>query len=390
MVLSKQERILVIVTVLVLGIWAANAVVVEPLSDLRRQTANEKLELQGQLEQARNTFNRRKALERKWKGLLSEGMQSDADAEIRIARALTEWSKQTGMSLSSLTPERTTTDKGMKEVTFVVAGQGDLEGVASFLYRVETAEPPVKVTHMQLGSSSESGDSMYLQLRLSAIYAGASQKAAEKTSKKQTESSDVMTVVAAVLALGPATGSGQESPNEPSSAKTVVVDPNATGQQSSWASFSIILQRNIFSRQRMPAQRRTEESSAKPAVVTRNPEAYFVLRGVVQEDDDLIAFIENSQTGTVLKLRRGDPVARGTIRTLTLDGLEYQIEDKTPTVVRMGSDLEGGIGVLTTTQMLDLASMPAPAASSPPAESGADMADILKRLMEQRKQQLGQ
>lgn len=190
MVLSKQERILVIVTVLVLGIWAANAVVIEPLSDMRRQTANEKLELEAQLEQARNTFNRRKALERKWKGLLSEGMQSDADAEIRIARALTEWSQQTGMSLSSLTPERTTTDKGMKEVTFVVAGQGNLEGVASFLYRVETAELPVKVTNMQLGSSSESDDNMSLQLRLSAIYAGASQKAAEKASKKQTESSD--------------------------------------------------------------------------------------------------------------------------------------------------------------------------------------------------------
>lgn len=209
-------------------------------------------------------------------------------------------------------------------------------------------------------------------------------------SKRANVSAFAMTVVAAVLALGPATGSGQDSPNEPSSTKTVVVDPNAAGQESSWASFGIILQRNIFSRQRMPVRRRTEESTARPATVTRNPEAYFVLRGVVQENDDLIAFIENSQTGMVLKLRRGDPVAQGTIRTLTLDGLEYQIEDKTPTVVRMGSDLEGGIGVLTTTQMLDLASMPAPAASSPPAESGADTTDILKRLMEQRKQQLGQ
>jgi len=199
-----------------------------------------------------------------------------------------------------------------------------------------------------------------------------------------------MTVVAAVLAPGPAIGSGQESPNELSATKTVAVDPNAAGQESSWASFGIILQRNIFSRQRMPARRRTEESAARPAAVTRNPEAYFVLRGVVQENDDLIAFIENSQTGMVLKLRRGDPVARGTIRTLTLDGLEYQIEDKTPAVIRMGSDLEGGIGVLTTTQMLDLASMPAPAASSPPAESSEDTTDILKRLMEQRKQQLGQ
>ncbi len=190
MVLSKQERILVIVTVLVLGFWAVNAVVIDPLSRMRGQTASEKLELEAQLEQAQNTFNRRRTLERKWKGLLSEGMQSDADAEIRIARALTEWSRQTGLSLSSLKPERTITDKGMNEVTFVVAGEGNLEGVASFLYRVETAELPVKVTHMQLGSSSESGDSMSLQLRLSAVYAGTSQKAAEKTSKKQTESSD--------------------------------------------------------------------------------------------------------------------------------------------------------------------------------------------------------
>lgn len=209
-------------------------------------------------------------------------------------------------------------------------------------------------------------------------------------SKRANASVLAMTVVAAILTLWSAAGFGQESPNEPSSATTVAADPNAAGQQSSWASFGIILQRNIFSRQRMPARRRTEESVAKPAAVTRNPEAYFVLRGVVQENDDLTAFIENSQTGTVLKLRRGDPVARGTIRTLTLDGLEYQIEDKTPTVVRMGSDLEGGIGVLTTTQMLDLASLPTPAVSSPPAESGEDTTDIVNRLMEQRKQQLGQ
>ena len=36
-------------------------------------------------------------------------------------------------------------EKGMNEITFVVAGRGTLEAVASFLYRVETAELPVKV-----------------------------------------------------------------------------------------------------------------------------------------------------------------------------------------------------------------------------------------------------
>jgi hypothetical protein len=171
-------------------------------------------------------------------------------------------------------------------------------------------------------------------------------------------------------------------------------DPNAPVKEGSWASFDVILKRNIFSRQRTAWRPRTQES-AKPVVV-RNPETYYVLKGVVQENDDFIAFIEDTQGGTVLRLRRGDPVARGTIRTLTLDGLEYQMEDKTPVVVRLGCDLEGATGALTTSQMQDLASLPASPSggqakpsSSPTPPSGAD-ADILKKLMEQRKQQLGQ
>jgi len=190
MVLSKRERILVIATIVVLGGGAIYAVVLNPLDRMRQQTTNEKLELETQLAQARNLFDRRKMLERKWKGLLSEGMQNDADAESRIARALTEWAGQTGLTLSSVKPESTSTDKGMNEVIFVVAGQGGLDSVASFLYKVETAELPVKVTNMQLGSSSESGDNMSLQLRLSAIYAGSSRKTAEEPSQKQPETND--------------------------------------------------------------------------------------------------------------------------------------------------------------------------------------------------------
>jgi hypothetical protein len=77
---------------------------------------------------------------------------------------------------------------------------------------------------------------------------------------------------------------------------------------------------------------------------------------------------------------------------VTLDGIEYQMEDKT-TVVRLGLDLEGGYGTMTTGQMVDLVtSTPGPStpsSTSTPA-SGGDTSDILKRLMEQRKQQLGQ
>jgi Tfp pilus assembly protein PilO len=177
-------------TILVLGALALNAIVINPLSTRRVQTTNAKLELEAQVAEAQNLFQRRQMLERKWKPLLSEWTRSGADAESRVAREMNDWSRQTGLTLTSVKPERSTTDKGMNEITFVVAGRGGLEAVASFLYKVETSELPVKVTDMQLGSTSESGDNMSLQLRLSAVYPGEPSKASEKPSQKQPSEAD--------------------------------------------------------------------------------------------------------------------------------------------------------------------------------------------------------
>jgi len=184
MVLSKRERILALATLLVMGALVANSLILDPLFTQRRQAANERIDLEAQLADAQNTFDRRGLLERKWKTVLA-GMRSDTDAESQVTKALNEWSRETRLTLTSIKPERTTGDKGISEITFVVAGRGSLESVASFLHKVETAELPVKVTTMQLGSTSESGDSMSLQLRLSTIYFGTSSASSGKTTQSR-------------------------------------------------------------------------------------------------------------------------------------------------------------------------------------------------------------
>jgi len=179
---------LAIATLLVVGVGGLYVAVIKPLSDWRRETENEKIELEAQLQEAQDLFSRKRLLEGKWRGLLSEGMKSDADAENRIARALDEWSRQTGLSLSSMKADRSVTEKGMNEIVFSVAGRGTIEAVASFLYRVETAELPVRVMNLQLGS--ESGDTLSLQLQLSAIYLGSVKNTSVPTSPQQPEAND--------------------------------------------------------------------------------------------------------------------------------------------------------------------------------------------------------
>ena len=162
--------------------------------------------------------------------------------------------------------------------------------------------------------------------------------------------------------------------------------------QDAWAAYQVILKRNIFSRQRGPV-RQTQPGERPRTVVAPNPESYLLLKGIVQEGDKFIAFLEDNRSNSVLRLCEGDSVARGIIKNFTLDSIEYQWDDRTISVP-LGRDLEGGQGAVTINRLLELSATSAAAggqkgASAEPAPSG-DEAEILKKLMEQRKQQLGQ
>ncbi len=175
---------------------------------------------------------------------------------------------------------------------------------------------------------------------------------------------------------------------EPSPAPAPMARRPRSERGEQWAKYNLILDRNIFSRTR-EGPRREESRDVRPTVVP-NPESYFLLKGVVQENNQFIAFVEDKRTGTVLRLREGDTVARGLVKSLTLDGLQYQFEDKA-ILVSLGSDLEGGSGAITAGDLASFSSTAAPAASAAGSSApSADEAEILKRLMEQRKQQLGQ
>jgi hypothetical protein len=163
-----------------------------------------------------------------------------------------------------------------------------------------------------------------------------------------------------------------------------------TESENSWAKYQIILQRNIFSRQRGPIRQRRERARS---VVTRNPESYLVLKGLVEEDGTFIAFVENTQNNTVFRLREGQRVARGTVKNFTLDSIEYHLEGKAIGVT-LGRDLEGKQGTLSMNRLLELSASTLPVgdpnAVTEEIPPSAEEEEILKKLMEQRKQQLGQ
>ena len=167
-----------------------------------------------------------------------------------------------------------------------------------------------------------------------------------------------------------------------------------TGQSDSWDAYKIIVERNMFSRQRGPrVDRSNREGRTRTPPPAPNPESYYVLKGVVEENGVFIAFLEDTQRGQILRVCKGDKVVRGAITDMTLDSIEYQFEDRTVTVA-MGYDLEGGQGTVTFAQMYELSQAYSSTSEEGTTESStppsADEAEILKQLMERRQQQVGQ
>lgn len=177
--LSKRERIMAIMAVAVVGFLVLNKFLIGPVASKLQQLETQKSQLLVELDEAQNLFRKRRVLEKEWKNALSEGLRNEVEAESKVGRALNEWSQEARLTLSSVKPDRVASDKGLKEMTFVIVGTGTLDAVARFLWKIETAPLPIKVKDMQLGSSNESGQSMSVQLRLSALCLGTEQKSSE-------------------------------------------------------------------------------------------------------------------------------------------------------------------------------------------------------------------
>jgi Tfp pilus assembly protein PilO len=177
--LSKRERIILIAAIASVGLFVAVKFVINPVQAKREELESQRQQRLGDLNEAEMLIANHARMRRKWNAMLSDGLRNETEAESRILSALKEWSGAANMALNSIRPERTSSNRGLREMIFTVSGRGSLESVARFLWQIETAELPVKIGDMQLGSSSEAGDSMSLQLHLSALYLGEQKEQAE-------------------------------------------------------------------------------------------------------------------------------------------------------------------------------------------------------------------
>ena len=176
--------------------------------------------------------------------------------------------------------------------------------------------------------------------------------------------------------------------------------------QDSFSKYRIITERNIFSRQR-GRRTITQRTGREPTIrqyTPPSPESYLVLKGLAKVDNVYVAFFEDTRGGPLIRVTAGAGLARGRITKLNLDSVVYQ-RGRNEAAIAIGRTLEGKLApaTLSLDNLVELARTIPVAPSTQPADGNepaaaetpgsetpaADEADILRKLMERRKQELG-
>jgi hypothetical protein len=128
----------------------------------------------------------------------------------------------------------------------------------------------------------------------------------------------------------------------PKASKPVTTAPT---RQSDRERYAVLTDQNIFLKDRRSSRRNSSTSTTGRAptdmeILRATPEASFVLTGVVFEDGDFRAFVEDTKAARVMRLSVGDAVARGKLTQIDIDTVAYESTGKT-TVINVGTTLTG-------------------------------------------------
>lgn len=97
-------------------------------------------------------------------------------------------------------------------------------------------------------------------------------------------------------------------------------------------SYQVLLSRSIFA-----ANGRSDTGAAAPGGAAAG--AALALKGVVQDDQEFTAFVEDAPAKRVLEVKVGDRLAHGRVVAITLHGLQYELAGRVMRVA-IGQGLE--------------------------------------------------
>ncbi len=170
MILSKRERYIAITAAAAIGLLLLDQLILTPYQKLRDSVEVDHAKAVNDLAQADLLFSQQRKLRGVWNQILGGGLQTDVSAaESQAMRAILDWTRNAGVKLVAMTPERTVQQDQFRVISLSLKVSGPMAAISRLTWAMESATIPVRLTEMRINAAREGVDDLSAQLNVSTL-----------------------------------------------------------------------------------------------------------------------------------------------------------------------------------------------------------------------------
>jgi hypothetical protein len=177
MEIKNRQKLLVIVTVAAVALFAADQFVRAPLVNAWNARAGRLSELRSQLARGRMLVQRERGLRNHWEDMQRKALTNNMSAaEQQVFRAIDSWAQDTGVTINAITPQWKHDSDDYITYDCRVDATGDISRLSRFLYRAEREPLALRMEGVELTARDKDGQQLALALQLNGLLLNPPQK----------------------------------------------------------------------------------------------------------------------------------------------------------------------------------------------------------------------
>lgn len=170
MQIKNRQQLLVVVALAVIVLFLGNLVIIEPLAAAWKKRGEQVVALRKKVEAGQQLIKREAGLRRRWEQMRTNTLpQNPSLAEQQVLKAFDQWSRDSRVSVTSITPQWKHDADDYMTLGCRVEASGNLATLSRFLYEIEKSPMALKLDSVEITARDKDGQQLALGLQVSGL-----------------------------------------------------------------------------------------------------------------------------------------------------------------------------------------------------------------------------
>lgn len=170
MKIQNRQQFLVILTLAAAGLYLTVNFVLEPLGGWWSSRQAQIRELRTKVKDGRKLVEREKTIRGNWADMQANALPANTSlAESQLLKAVDEWSRSSGVEVTSLTPQWKNDSTNYLTLACRVETAGDLGTLSRFLYDLEKGPMALRLDAVEIGARDKDGQQLTMSVEINGL-----------------------------------------------------------------------------------------------------------------------------------------------------------------------------------------------------------------------------